>query len=132
MSSETSVWLNQNTLIGHTDTRGHAWHYRAVDQGDESNHYPGAIPIEDVRRRLFHWEAVEANVSATIITEDGVHTIADTSRKAIVRPDTGAIFGYFSGQPGNAYGYKNGLSDAEIVGMVHGACAMHTALKGED
>lgn len=34
MSSETSTWLNTSTLIGFTDQRGHAWHYRADDQGD--------------------------------------------------------------------------------------------------
>jgi phage/plasmid-like protein (TIGR03299 family) len=49
--------LNTNTLIGNTDARGTAWHYRAEDQGEESNHYPGPIPIEDVERRLFHWQA---------------------------------------------------------------------------
>lgn len=58
MSSETSKWLNQNVLIGMTDQRGTAWHYRATDQGDEPNHYPGPIPIDDVERRLFDWEAV--------------------------------------------------------------------------
>ena len=55
MSSETIQWLNTNTLIGQTDKRGKAWHYRADDQSDEPNHYPGFIPIEDVRRRLFYW-----------------------------------------------------------------------------
>ena len=58
MSSETSKWLNQNVLIGMTDQRGTAWHYRATDQGDEPNHYPGPIPIDDVERRLFDWEAI--------------------------------------------------------------------------
>ena len=53
MSRETLQDLNTNTLIGNTDARGHAWHYRAEEQGTESNHYPGPIPIEDVRRRLF-------------------------------------------------------------------------------
>ena len=48
MSAETSTWLNTRTLIGFTDQRGHAWHYRAADQGDEPNHYPGAVPIGDV------------------------------------------------------------------------------------
>lgn len=58
MSSETSKWLNQNVLIGMTEQRGTAWHYRASDQGDEPNHYPGPIPIGDVERRLFDWEAI--------------------------------------------------------------------------
>jgi hypothetical protein len=57
MSKETLQHMNANTLIGFTDKRGHAWHYRAEQQGDEPNHYPGAIPIEDGQRRLFAWTA---------------------------------------------------------------------------
>jgi hypothetical protein len=49
MSKETLQHLNANTLIGFTDKRGHAWHYRAEEQGDEPNHYLGAIPLGDVR-----------------------------------------------------------------------------------
>jgi phage/plasmid-like protein (TIGR03299 family) len=60
MSRETSLWLNQNTLIGDTDKRGRAWHYREASQGVEPNHYSGAIPVADVERRLFDWEPVEA------------------------------------------------------------------------
>lgn len=52
MSRETSKWLNENTLIGFTEKRGHAWHWR---QGAE-NHYPGAIPVKAVKERLFDWE----------------------------------------------------------------------------
>ena len=48
MSRETLQHLNTNTLIGNTDHRGTAWHYRAEHQGDEPNHYPGPIPIADV------------------------------------------------------------------------------------
>ena len=63
MSRETIEDLNINTLIGFTDKRGTAWHYRADQQGDESNHYPGAMPIEDVRRRLFGWTAVSRRMA---------------------------------------------------------------------
>ena len=38
MTRETLQHLNTNTLIGHTDQRGTAWHYRAEEQGAESNH----------------------------------------------------------------------------------------------
>ncbi|GLY42992.1 hypothetical protein Amsp01_090150 [Amycolatopsis sp. NBRC 101858] len=62
MSKETSKWLNTDVLIGFTDKRGRAWHYRAEDQGTEPNHYPGAIPVADVKRRLFHWTAEPARV----------------------------------------------------------------------
>ncbi|WP_430868316.1 DUF932 domain-containing protein [Demequina aurantiaca] len=58
MSKETLQHLNNQTLIGHTDARGNAWHYRADLQGDEPNHYPGAIPVADVSRRLFDWHAL--------------------------------------------------------------------------
>lgn len=57
MSKETISWLNQNVLRGFTDKRGHAWHYMKAEQGDESNHYPGAIPVADLYRRLFGWAA---------------------------------------------------------------------------
>lgn len=52
MSRETLEWLNSNVLVGFTDKRGHAWHYRA----GSDNHYAGAVPVADVERRLFDWE----------------------------------------------------------------------------
>jgi phage/plasmid-like protein (TIGR03299 family) len=95
MSRETVETLNTKTLIGYTDKRGKAWHYRAEAQGVEPNHYPGPIPVEDVRRRLFDWKALEGSVESNVITEDGViHTI-DETRKAIVRSDTHHILGIF-------------------------------------
>ncbi len=95
MSQETSAWLNTNTLIGFTDQRGYAWHYRADNQGDEPNHYRGAVPIEDVRRRLFHWQAVEGDVMSSVMLPDGLCLITDPTRKTVVRPDTGTILGIF-------------------------------------
>ena len=62
MSRETMKWLNSNTLIGYTSKRGSAWHYRADLQSAEPNHYPGPVPVEDVRRRLFGWEAESREV----------------------------------------------------------------------
>lgn len=104
MSMETMEDLNTYTLIGMTDKRGNAWHYREDLQGDEPNHYAGAIPVADVQRRLFYWTPGEAPVSATVTTmdENGVHsyTIMDEGRKAILRPpgtfgenDPGAMLG---------------------------------------
>lgn len=95
MSSETSEWLNNQTLIGFTAQRGHAWHYRAEDQGDEPNHYSDAVPITDVRRRLFNWKAVEGTITATHIGDEGVVVREDDTRKAIMRSDTGDILGIF-------------------------------------
>jgi len=37
------------TLIGFTEQRGHAWHYRAGAQGEEPNHYP-ELPAVGIRR----------------------------------------------------------------------------------
>lgn len=105
MSRETLTHLNSQTLIGYTDKRGTAWHYRAELQGEQSNHYPTAIPTEDVYRRLFHWSPIEAEVHAVAITEDGVLNVTDPTRKAIVRSDTGAILGVFgSGYQVHPYG----------------------------
>lgn len=42
MSKETIAYLNANTLIGDTEVRGNAWHYRATDD----NHFPRAVPLD--------------------------------------------------------------------------------------
>ena len=114
MSKETTAWLNSNVLVGYTAKRGTAWHYRADEQAAEPNHYPDAIPVEDVRRRLFHWQPVEATMTAryTLMDESGVEAIEipDQERKVIVRPDTRQILGVFK----NGYtvhGYDEWLID---------------------
>jgi len=93
MSSETSEWLNQNVLIGMTDKRGNAWHYKASDQGDEPNHYTGAIPIEDVRRRLFYWQATKEPMY--VVGADGDDRVVP-NRVAICRNDTFDVLGVVS------------------------------------
>ena len=106
MSGETLSDLNVNTLIGNTDARGHAWHYRAEEQGEQSNHYPGPIPMEDVRDRLFCWTAQSTPVavevpadldSFTHLDEDGhpVRWATVPDRQAICRSDTDAVMGIF-------------------------------------
>lgn len=95
MSKETLLWLNRNTLIGFTEKRGNAWSYRADLQGDESNHYTGAIPVEDVYRRLLNWQAVEAPLFVGIPDSNGFNYIAQNDRKAIVRSDNNAVLGVF-------------------------------------
>jgi len=92
MSTETSEWLNRNVLIGFTEQRGEAWHYRASEQGDEPNHYEQAVPIDDVRRRLFAWKAVEENMF--VMRDDERFLVPD--RKAIVRDDTYEVLGVVS------------------------------------
>jgi phage/plasmid-like protein (TIGR03299 family) len=109
MSQETLHHLNTNTLIGNTDHRGTAWHYRAEHQGTESNHYPGPIPLTDVQRRLFHWRAesrrVAVEVPADLATmthlgQDGTPARWEgiEDRQAICRSDRrdGSIMGIFS------------------------------------
>jgi len=106
MSKESISWLNTNTLIGCTDKRGTAWHWRAQEQGERSNHYPGAIPVPDVQDRLFGWTAesrrlaveVEADrASITHLSKDGQPrswaVVAD--RQAICRSDNDTLMGIF-------------------------------------
>lgn len=107
MSRETSEWLNQNVLIGFTEKRGHAWHYRESAQGAEANHYPLAVPATDVSRRLFDWEPLELpvlipapmkyyeNEDASDTAVESFHEI--DGRKAIVPSDNPThVFGIFS------------------------------------
>lgn len=93
MSQETSQWLNQNTLIGFTEKRGNAWHYRAADQGAESNHYTGAIPVGDVQRRLFDWTAVSSPV---FVGGDDFGLRRVANKQAITTSDTGDVLGIFA------------------------------------
>lgn len=46
-------------------------------------------------RRLFHWSPLEGDVQAVVLQDDGVLTVTDPDRKAIVRSDTGAVLGIF-------------------------------------
>lgn len=91
MSKETYEWLNKYCLIGYTQQRGTAWHYRKDSQSDEANHYEGAIPVEDVIRRLYSWEAQEAPV---YIKWNDTYRM-ESDRKAIVRSDNGDVLGMF-------------------------------------
>jgi len=84
MSRETIQWLNENTLIGFSDQRGKAWHYR---QGSD-NHYPGPVPVGDVQRRLFAWEPV-------VVDHPCPCGCGDTSR-IVSRSDTHHRFGTFT------------------------------------
>lgn len=90
MSTETNEWLNRNVLVGFTEKRGNAWHYRASDQGDEPNHYTGAIPIEDVRRRLFSWQALAVPM---YVKGNDDRPMTVPNRVAIVRNDTYEVLG---------------------------------------
>jgi phage/plasmid-like protein (TIGR03299 family) len=96
MSQETLENLNSQTLIGFTSRRGNAWHYRVELQGTEPNHYELAIPIEDVRRRLFNWTIERAPLTASLLTEDGVFEIPADEFISLVRSDTHGLLGIHS------------------------------------
>jgi phage/plasmid-like protein (TIGR03299 family) len=123
MSAETSQWLNQNTLIGLTEQRGTAWHYRKSDQGAEPNHYDGFVPVEDVERRLFNWTPGERDVAVivrgvrddaltTYVADDGlIYSVMQApGRKAITRDDDDTVLGIFTDgyQP---HSYRTALLD---------------------
>jgi phage/plasmid-like protein (TIGR03299 family) len=95
MSQESTTWLNTMTLVGFTEKRGMAWHYRESSQGAEPNHYPGAIPVADVERRLFDWEAVERDIFVARSDGSREHARRAEGRKAVVRSDSGDVLGIF-------------------------------------
>ena len=95
-------WLNTNVLVGFTDKRGKAWHYR---EGAD-NHYPGAIPVEEVQRRLFNWTAESRRVAVEVPADmDHITHFADDGtpmrwavqddRQAMAASDDNAVLGLF-------------------------------------
>ena len=105
MSQETNSWLNQLVLIGYRLIRGTAWHYRADEQGTEPNHYDGAVPVDDVIRRLFNFEVTSTPLYVPN-RFDGYTQVPD--RQAMVAgpgaPFPGEVFGIFKdGYQGHAY-----------------------------
>jgi phage/plasmid-like protein (TIGR03299 family) len=123
MSKETLEHLNTHTLIGNTDQRGTAWHYRAEHQGDESNHYPGPIPVADVQQRLFHWTAQSRRLAVEV--PGAVHTMTHLDddgsparwnliehRQGITRSDNQHLMGIF------AVGYQMHQYDQWLLGTV--------------
>lgn len=123
MSQETIEWLHDNVLAGFSKKHGPAWWasrgLEATDSFGEPNHYPGAIPLDDVLRRLpaFANEAISAPMQVTYPNPyytDGSDdpeflTITD-SRQVILRPDNGEIFGVFK-EGYRMHQYKEWLID---------------------
>lgn len=128
MSQETAAWLNQNTLIGMTAERGHAWHYLASEQGGESNHYDGPVPIADVRRRLLDWTPVECPVFVGG-GYDGETPVVDPTRKGIRRSDNQHLLSV-TGADYKVHGYDeyllNGL--AQILDVNSGDLVIGSAV----
>src|SRR5690606_13296651 len=90
MSKETHEWLSNNVLIGFTEKRGNAWHYREGDQ----NHYTGPVPVADIERRLFHWDP-EIVPLYVPVGSAGTEFLEVPGRVAVRRPDTGHVLGVF-------------------------------------
>lgn len=104
MSQETLNWLNTMTLVGFTEKRGNAWHYRADEQGSESNHYIGAIPLADVERRLFNFDVTPSAIYVPRLSADGVDFAEVPGRKAMMTSDTQEVLGIFKdGYQGHSY-----------------------------
>jgi phage/plasmid-like protein (TIGR03299 family) len=88
MSTETAKWLNRNILVGFTDNRKPWWYSEAL-QGDEPTIYSGAVPLEDVKRRIFDWEAVRCPIKVDLPNRSGVLV---PKMYAIVNSKTGHVF----------------------------------------
>jgi phage/plasmid-like protein (TIGR03299 family) len=111
MSGETMQDLNTNILVGDVAERGRAWHFSAAHQGEEGNHYDGAIPVDDVVRRLFNWSPVETPITVTTLTDSGEFVPVETGRKAITRSDNGGFLG-INGEDFKVHGFKPWLLDS--------------------
>jgi phage/plasmid-like protein (TIGR03299 family) len=95
MSRETQKWLDNNTLIGFTESRGNAWHWRA----GTDNHFSGAVPVKRVRD-LLGWEPVTIPV-----TYPWKGRTRDTDRILVVHGTTGDVLGSFkNGYQPHSYG----------------------------
>ena len=89
MSTETADWLNSNILVGFTKKNDHPWWYSKSRQPTEPTVYPGAIPSEDVERRIFNWEAQERPV---YVGGPNGEVLELQDRKAIVHGATNHLF----------------------------------------
>ena len=89
MSTETAEWLNQNILVGFATKNRQPWWYKKKLQGEESTVYPGAIPVADIERRIFNWEAVRSPLYVEAPTGE---KILVPNMNAIVHGETGHVF----------------------------------------
>jgi phage/plasmid-like protein (TIGR03299 family) len=120
MSRETMLHLNTQTLIGMTDIRGNAWTFRRELQGAESNHYPMAVPIEDVRRRLLNWTPVSRRMAMEVPADMDTMTHFDASGnpwrwavqediQGVARDDTNKRLGIFGANSYKIHEYDQWL-----------------------
>lgn len=83
-------WADHNTLVGYTEKRGHGYHF----YGTESNSYPGAVPVEEINRRLLNWTAEESPLFVNLNQDTpNERQIQVPGQKALVASDNGEILG---------------------------------------
>lgn len=85
----------EDILVGDTAARGEqSWHYNATNKISVANHYTGAIPVQDVLDKLFHWTPVEVPFDFPYFTAEGdLRQMSDPKRKVLVRPDLDLVLG---------------------------------------
>lgn len=93
-SQEIPEWNNLCHLIGYVPQRGVAWRYRASDQWVRPNYYDGAVPLVDVKERLFGWSPVSS--SLYVKESNGGTLLPVPDRHAILRSDTSEVLGIFT------------------------------------
>lgn len=66
MSQENLTDLYANILVGQTSELGFSWHYNASDPTSVANHYDGYVPVADIEKKVFNWEALQLPVFAEL------------------------------------------------------------------
>lgn len=110
MSKETLEDLRSNIRVGFIEKRGKAWW--ASPEHDDS-HFEGPVP-ETVARDLIGWEPLEAPVQATFLTDTGVTTVTDPTKKMYVNPKTMQSVGV-TGTRHKAHNYAETLIDVPEI-----------------
>lgn len=111
MSKETLEDLRQNIRVGYTEKRGTAWW--ANPEHRMGSHFEGPVP-EQVARDLIGWEPLEAPVTATFLSADGVTTVTDQTKKMYVNPVTMQSVGV-TGTRHKAHNYAETLIDVPEI-----------------
>jgi phage/plasmid-like protein (TIGR03299 family) len=89
MPTENANLMDTSFLYGFDEKRSHIPRWlRVPTQAKESSIYPGAIPQDDVIRRLFSWEAV----SQPVFIKEGEEFVEIPARQAISHSETGHVF----------------------------------------
>lgn len=125
MSAETIEWLNENVLVGFTETEGKAWHANE-SEASKRNHFTGAVPEERVRDLLGF-----PIVSEPLAHFAGDRIIEDPTRQAIYRTDSDVMLGVV-GESYTVHPYNEVLLDGIQQVLATGEAAVGSAglLKG--